>query len=419
MLLLKSATSISFPALFNGLAIFIFSALSLVLPSGYSYGSALLVLGSLSLIIKRNRIKLNKQDHIFISILLLYFIIHVCINIAFSLPARSYDGLLRFLLVIPVYLFLVSYPPRPIFFWLGLMSGALGAGSFAIFQTSFDSVHWDRASGYMNAIQFGDISFLLASLMLCGVVWAIYTLQNNYLAALFFLSSLFGFSASFLSLSRGGWIAIPIVLFVVFLVLKPAIKKTFLVFASLSLLLSLATFTLLPQTNPIKSRIIETSADLTNFSQGELDSESTSFYTRTLMWKNGIDAFIERPITGWGDITAIKNHYPSQWAALNAVDDFNHLHNEYLDALAKHGLVGFIALMALFLIPLRYFINLMRTRGEESTIFAAAGVVLILCVMVFGLTQTFMAHISGVTVFAFYLVIIKAYCMNLNPIISN
>ncbi len=409
MLFLKSDSAISYPALLNGLAIFIFSVLSLVIPSGYSYGPALLVLGSLNLIIKYNLIKLDRQDRIFISVLLLYFFVHVCLNITFSLPARSYDGLLRFLLVIPVYLFLTSYPPRSVFFWFGLMFGVLGAGFFAIFQIYFDSVHRERASGHINAIQFGDISFLMASLMLCGVAWAIYILKNKYVAFLFLLSSLFGFCASFLSLSRGGWIAIPLVLYVVFLTLRPATKKTFLASALLGFFLALVALIALPHTNPIKERILETGADLTSLSQGELNSESTSFYTRMQMWKNGIDAFSKSPIIGWGDITAIKNNSPDQWRALDAVDNFNHLHNEYLDALAKHGLVGFIALMALFLIPLKYFLNLMQRGNEEATIFAAAGVVLILCVMVFGLTQTFMAHNSGTTIFAFYLIIIRAY----------
>jgi O-antigen ligase len=298
------------------------------------------------------------------------------------------------------------------FFWLGLMFAGLSAGFFAIFQVYFDSSHWERASGYMNAIQFGDISFLTASLMLCGVVWATYVLKNKYVAVLFLVSSLFGFFASFLSLSRGGWIAAPFVLYVLFLVFKPANKKMFLAFGAVGIFMTVALFIVMPQTNPIKVRILETGVDLTNFSQGELNSESTSFYTRVQMWKNGIDAFSERPIVGWGDITAIKNHYPVQWGALNAIDNFNHLHNEYLDALAKHGLVGFIMLMALFLVPLRYFLSLMREGSEESTAFAVAGVILIVCVMVFGLTQTFMAHNSGVTIFAFYLVIIRAYCRN-------
>ena len=55
----------------------------------------------------------------------------------------------------------------------------------------------------------------------------------------------------------------------------------------------------------------------------------------------------------------------------------------------------------------------MRTRQADVMPFAAAGVVLILCVMVFGLTQCFLAHNSGTMAFVFYLVIIKAYCRNI------
>jgi O-antigen ligase len=75
--------------------------------------------------------------------------------------------------------------------------------------------------------------------------------------------------------------------------------------------------------------------------------------------------------------------------------------------------MGIIVLMALLLVPLKYFLTLVtRTYDQDSVAFAAAGVVLMVCVMVFGLTQTFLAHISGVTIFSFYLVIITAYCRN-------
>jgi O-antigen ligase len=415
MQFLKSESPISLPALFNGLAILIFSMLALVVPSGYSYGPVLLVLGSSILLFKRNQFQLNRQDHIFIFILLLYFFVHVCLNIVFSLPARSYDGLMRFLLVIPVYLLLIAYPPRPIYFWAGLIMGTLGAGFFAIFQKYFSNVTVERANGYINAIQFGDISLLMASLMLCGFVWAIYFYKNTYLASLFFVSSLFGFTASFLSISRGGWIAIPFVLYVIFSIIKPFSKKIFLVAIFFSCIAVSSLFVFLPKTNILVERITQTRLDLINYFQGDSDSSSTSFNTRIQMWKNGIDAFKDRPIAGWGDISAIKSHYPSQWEALNSIDDFNHLHNEYLDALAKHGLLGFLALMILYLAPLMYFLKLMRNKNEEHSIFAAAGAILIFCVMTFGLTQTFMAHISGVTIFSFYLVIIKAYCRNLTP----
>jgi O-antigen ligase len=413
MLFLRSENPTSLPAFFCGLAILMFSALSLVLPSGYSYGSALLLLGSLSLILKRIRVPLYKNDWILISVLLMYFFFHVFSNILFSLPLRSYDGLLRFLLVIPVYLLLITHPPRPIYFWLGLMIGTLGAGIFAIFQKYFDVINWERSSGYMNAIQFGDISLLMASLLICGVVWAKYAVKNTYLAVIFFCASLFGYIASFLSLSRGGWLAIPIVLYVVYKILKSQTKKIFLVTAFFGSFLMIFTFMVLPESNLIKQRLIQTQLEISDFFEGGLSNEATSLNTRMQMWKNGLIAFKERPIAGWGDITAIKNHFPSQWEMLNSVGDFNHMHSEYIDALAKHGVMGIIVLMALLLVPLKYFLTLVtRTYDQDSVAFAAAGVVLIVCVMVFGLTQTFLAHISGVTIFSFYLVIITAYCRN-------
>ena len=391
-----------------GLGIFLCPALALSIDSGYSYGPAILLLASLSLVVFRPRISLTSADWKFAILFFSYFIVQALYNFGFSLPSRSYDGISRFLVVIPVYFLLIFYPPKPLYFWSGLIVGVWVACAFAIYQRFYLTPPMDRAGGYINPIQFGDISFLMAALLLCGFVWARHTFKSFSVPAVFLLSSVAGFFASFLSLSRGGWIAIPFVFFVFFKALNIKTRK---ILASFFLLGCVTVFTimLLPNTSSFKQRLMETQSDVASVLNINSSQESVSISTRLQMWSVGIEAFSARPLIGWGSIKAIKLAYPTQWASLDAIHDFNHLHSEYIDTLAKKGLIGFFILMSIYLVPLATFIRLMKSNDKMLVSFSSAGVVLILCVMTFGLTQTFMAHISGVTVFSFFLVIIAAY----------
>ncbi|RYY74744.1 MAG: O-antigen ligase family protein [Gammaproteobacteria bacterium] len=396
---------------FLGLAIFLCPSLALSIESGYSYGPAVLLLASLSLFIFRIGKPLTSMDRKLAILLFSYFIVQVLYNLGFALPSRSYDGISRFLLAIPVYFVLIFYSPKPLYFWVGLMVGTWSAFVFAVYQIFFLIPPMDRAGGFINPIQFGDISFLMASLLLCGFIWARHTFKSFYIDVLFLLSSAAGFLASLLSLSRGGWLAVPFVLFVFFKALHVKTGKILVSFALFGCITAV-TIALLPHTNAFKQRLIETQNDVSSVLDFNSSQESVSFNTRLQMWNVGIEAFSARPLTGWGSIKAIKSEYPTQWAPLDAIDNFGHLHNEYIDTLAKKGFLGFVMLMLIYVIPLLMFSKLMRSGDQKVVAFSAAGIILIVCVMIFGLTQTFMAHISGITIFPFFLVIIAAYAQN-------
>jgi O-antigen ligase len=410
-LFLDSAKSNSFVSLYNSAAIFLFSAVSLVVPSGYSYGPLLLFIGGL-LLFHKVRQRFSIDDWLFVGVLFFYFVINSALILHHDLPVRHYDNIIRVILAIPVYFLLIRYPPQEKYFWLGLVVGALGAGVFAVFQiyTSHANIIDNRANGFIHAIQFGDISLLTAGLVFCGGLWHVHE-NKFYFLITFFASSLLGLAASLLSSSRGGWLAIPLLFLVYYLASDTFLRKKIAWFFVLGGFVFSTSYIILPETNFLKKRVAVTHYEINAyFDKG---TDYTSVNSRVMMWQSGLNAFKYKPILGWGDLVAIKSYFPSQWSELNKLDNFNHLHNEYIDALAKKGLVGFTALMALYLIPLYYFIGLMRTRQADVMPFAAAGVVLIVCVMTFGLTQCFLAHNSGTTVFVFYLVIIKAYCRNI------
>jgi O-antigen ligase len=407
----------SFAEAYVSSMVFVFSGLALILPGGYSYGPALLFLGSLTLALSGLKVQLKFSDWAFMGALLLYVLVNFVLNWVHGLTANSYDRPLKCLLAIPVYLLLITYPPKEFFFWSGLVFGALGAAFIAFCQQfellAFSLVLQGRSGGFLNPIQFGNISFLVAVFLL-PFFWS-FSLRRKHtlILGLILLSSLLGFMAALMSLTRGCWVSTPFILFVIYKNLNHRTKRLFSICLCVFFFIFVATVFFLPFDHIFKSRLFEAGSEIGRFAETGVYDVDTSIGSRLQMWKIGINSIKERPVFGWGDLAAIKAQFPSEWVELNRLYDFNHLHNEYIDILAKKGVAGFSVLMCLFLIPLLYFLGILRTQQTDILPFAINGVLLIVCVMTFGLTQCFLAHNSGTMVFVFYLVIIKAYCRNI------
>lgn len=412
MLLFHFPKPLSYISFLNAFAVFLFSALALVVPSGYSYGPLLLFLASFCLIIKRPALQLEVHDWWFIAALSTYLCISIFSNAYHGSSSSSYDRPLRYLLAIPVYLLLVAYPPHRNSLFFGLIIGGIGAGVVALYQQIFlyDELVWPgRSNGFLNPIQFGNISFLIAVLSIVFAIFFPFNNKEKYMSVLLLISGFMAFLASFLSLSRGGWVVTPVLLFLMYKLFNGKQKKIFRLVVSFALLLLIGFVIVLPKDNAFKYRLVETSSEIVNVVKAGDVSERTSIGSRLKMWANGIDALAEKPFLGWGDLSEIKRQFPLPWIELNKLDNFNHLHNEYIDALAKSGIIGCASLIFLLIVPLCYFFDAIRKRSA-ATPFAAAGTALIVCIMIFGLTQCFLLHHSGTMIFLFYLVIIKAFC---------
>lgn len=408
--------------LYVSICIFLFSAFLVCLPNGYSYAPLLLLLGSIVLIITHPRLNLKMYDWLFITSLFFYFMVNVISAAIHSLPLKSYDLPSRYLLAIPVYLLLIAYPANKNCFWSGLIIGAIGAGCIAIYQRYFLGGIWWRVGGFINPIQFGDICILISGLLSCGLLLYFNGNKSNhrfkkYIVFFLFIGIILAVLASLLSWTRGGWLAIPFIVLVFFKASAPSAKrKIFLLFSFFSVFI-LILFIFLPKSNSVKERVLQSATEIKIYLAGEQAPDSVNI--RMKMWSNGIEAFEDKPFIGWGDLSSIKLNYAPDWEAINLQGDFNHLHNSFIDELAKRGVVGFAALIFLLGVPFYYFLGVMRSGHINVVPFGAAGIILILSVIVFGFTQVFTAHNSGVMVFVFYLVIIKAYCRNILNIESG
>lgn len=383
----------------TSVCVFLFSALSLCVGSGYSLGAVVLLLSSTWLLWKRPRLGLQRQDWLLIAALLAYCLIFVANMLYHGDPGREFDMPLRTLLVLPVLLLMMAYPPRAGAWWSGVAVGAIAGAALALWQ--FTTQDMPRPQGSTsNAIHYGNVSMLLGMLTLAGLEWA--RAQRRALAwsALLLAGCLAGVFGSVISGSRGGWVALPVCVLIIAIHNARARGMRYLA-TTLSAIAILAVIAWYLPHSPIPERtaIAVTEVEKMN----DASNANTSIGQRFEMWRTALRLSSENPMLGIGrnSYMADKEAMVAQGKLDAASLNITNAHNDYLDVLVKRGAVGLLALLGLFLLPLFLFGRALRHGAATAQPFALGGVVLCTCYIIFGLTTSSLTLNIGIIMLVF------------------
>ena len=395
--------------LFAHLSLFLFFTLLFVLPKGYNYGATLLLVASVvflfySLYKKVGLFQiLDKNKPIFMSVTF-YFLVSLLFIFFYGEKIRLIDNPFRAFLFLSVIIFL-SYSKLKFDLLLYIIPlGSFIAGVVALYQ--YYILHLPSAFWEQMKIQSGDIAM---SLGLFSFIVSLYFIDINKskFTLLSTVAGLFGVLASVLSFARGGWVGIPLIFFVVLYIYKNRISKKLVGVICLSILMG---GVLLSNNAQFMDRILSVKSALTSYSNGVKDG---SIGARLDMWKMGIDAFLEHPISGW-NLKELEN-YKKELAEKGVVSpefiQYTHFHNQFIDDTAKKGLLGGISLLGVFLIPLYFFYKKQKNHKESKRIkfITTLGIIHILSIMSYCITQAFLAHNSGNIFYFFLLVVFWAF----------
>lgn len=158
----------------------------------------------------------------------------------------------------------------------------------------------------------------------------------------------------------------------------------------IALIISVISFSLFSnmrgdQSNDIEQRLM---ADIS-----QMDSKTTSTGLRLGMWVSGIHSFIDSPILGQGYVQ--REFFNNQLVDKDVIVEQlriergkgkGSLHNEIINAMAKKGVIGLIAVLSMYLIPFFLFIHFLR-KNEANFYPALAGISFIGTFVVVGLTE--------------------------------
>ena len=309
-------------------------------------------------------------------------------------------------------LFLSQYGPRLAPFIAGLPIGCFGMGATALWQTAVEG--GNRASGYTNAIQWGNTGMLLACL--AGSCLVVYWRQSGWWwRALMLCSVCAALAASLFSESRGGWLAIFAIVPFALILTRQFCADKFRLALSILLIFLVVFVAVLAATPSLRDRAAVAVQQVENYyHEGKGDS---SLGVRLQQYELAATMIPEKPWLGWGAhgfVNEMKSRVKageySSWMVR-----YPQIHNDLLDVWVKVGVLGFLLQLMLYgwvlyiFWPCRgRFDKLERNSALWRDVVAIRimGSLIPVCYFVFGLTQPFFNHNSGIMTYVFYVAVL-------------
>jgi O-antigen ligase len=300
---------------------------------------------------------------------------------------RAFDSPARFLVAVPLFLMLRRVP-RDRLRWADT-SFAIGA-----ILTLAVVLIWPYRDGsfrmgrpFLNPLHFGDIALSVGILSGLSVDW--WRKDGAAVRALKIAGLCAGVYASLLSKTRGGWVAIPVLLAVGIYIMGRRRPGKWVVVLPLALVLLFAVaYLALPV---VQDRIHMVWSDFHEYSLGNKD---TSVGDRLQIYQAALMLIPRSWVFGLG-AEGFCAHMPELVDAGVMTKMAGELgcgetHNEMLAALANYGLVGGVAWAALYIVPGVLFWKRLEAPSASARGAALMGVMFVIAFFVFGWTiETF------------------------------
>ena len=285
----------------------------------------------------------------------------------------------RFILVLPIFLMVRRFGVSQNVVKWGIFVGAVTSGLWALYQKQELGIV--RAYGGTSDLKaaFGDISLLLG-------VMSVALFQPNWSkdwrwGFVVLLSLLLGSYASLASGTKGGWISLPILCWVmVSLVQHPTYTKRFTVLAVMTISAVLIWYFSLF----IQLRIGNIPLAIATYLEtGQVTDGSPSI--RLALWHAATLVFIDNPWFGVGpsNFDAAKLPYIQAGLLPEIVGKFNGAHSQIFEALHESGIFGPIAVFSIY----GAFILHCRQYLLKNKALATTGIILSAGFIDFGLVE--------------------------------
>jgi O-antigen ligase len=250
----------------------------------------------------------------------------------------------------------------------------------------------DRVGVSIFPIQFADLSMSVA--LICAV-WVV-GLPRSPLRKLAGISGALAIVACALTSSRGAFAALMVLPWIIAYATGTALtlRRVLVVLAVVSVTVALA----LGVSARLRDRVNDVSTDLDAYAHG---NANTSLGMRLQMWDNSLRVFAGSPLLGVGSAGYMESQQRgvAEGRLDPAILEYNGAHNQFIDALAKGGILHGLSTLALFLAPWLWFLRRCR-RSDGVPLHAVAGFAVASAFPLFALTQHVLNHGSGAMFFA-------------------
>lgn len=394
-----------------GALVFLVPALSLITTFGIGLGSFLFVL-ALPFVWRDGRLAMTRHWPA-VRWVVLAFAFHFAVTLAFfalrpEQPLNSVEKPLRmFCAVSALMVVLATAPPRRALYW-GAAAGAVGAFLLVGYQRVVLDI--ERPGGLTNAVIFGDMAVCLSLVALAA---AIDTSQRRRHTLWLVLGALAGLLASFISATRGAWVALGLAALLLgrHVFIMRSTRMRVLLPAGLALVASLY---FIPSSG-MQERVAQAISDVRAWNNG--GDKFTNVGIRLELWKGAGMLIAERPLLGREP--ALAHARMKEYVAEGRLDPVAlaplHLHNDALDALVGGGVPGLLAWIGILLAPFLFFAREARqAAGHDHARYALAlaGMLIPLSYFGFSLTDTMFWSVKPSMFYALMVFILMGLCLN-------
>jgi len=386
---------------------FVFFALMFAIPSGYSYGGAILLLASAWMLAGRSwsSTMLTREDRVLVWALLIYGVVMIAMTLLLGHDQRLIDKPARALLAVPILFLLLRVPVRQSVLWASVVIGAIVSAALAWWEIAVR--HADRAGEALNSIHFGNMTLVFSAFCAAGWIWA--RTRGRHAAkwhVILALGVCCGLYSCVMSGSRGGWVALPAILAVFAAAL---LNRRNLRHAVLCVVVGAAVLgAVFSRTDGmVHQRYAQAVSDIAQYRQS--NNADTSVGARFEMWRGAALNLSRRPVLGWNmaDYEKVLRDLVREGRLHEIVLTYKtNLHNGYVHAWVFYGLPGLLALLILYGVPLWLFGRRVRDPDPSVRAIAVCGATLVVSYMCFNLTQAMFLHNNGIMFFLLALVIL-------------
>ncbi|NOF19508.1 O-antigen ligase family protein [Vibrio cholerae] len=276
-------------------------------------------------------------------VVVVYSIYHVIRGDGFSL-ARTLIASLAYLIFVPW----KNINPKVMYYIIAI--AAIVCGLNAFYERYVLNIY--RVGISTNPIPYA----LYVSFLVLSCVYLLLISQSKILKLLASIGGLLSLSAIIMTDVRGVILFLPVaIIYLVITTIKPIWKYYIAsILSILSIILLLGVFYTIFQPE-INARIVQTQNEIALIKQGNLTS---SIGIRLDLWMHGVDIIAQNPLFGVGD-SGLQDSISQMTNPGAAIQP--HLHNQYLDLLARYGIVG---TLVIFLFCLALVLNLNNSGFE-------------------------------------------------------
>ena len=367
----------------------------------------ILVLSILGLFLTRDsKVLLSSSDKYFLLTITAFFLLSLLNVIYHNGSLRDIDVDSRFIIVIPIFLYLRKINLRSETIVYSVVTASIIYGLLAInidLSADFVKNPFSKNTGMVS---------LYAGIFSISSLFFIHK-KNKVLKNLFISLGVFsGLYATLIAGGRGAWLGSLVILLTYFFINPLNLSKKIrsiiaLGFLGVSIIFSTSS-------NSVVMYKIETGFnDFINFFQKNVVSGSVG--TRLEMYKAASILIQEKPILGYGidQFKTEKQKLIDEGRISKEIQRYRHPHNEFISTTFEKGLVGLISLLALLLFPvIKSFKILIKASKFDSSenVPAIFLYVVSLEYLIYAFTNAIFAHQNMALFFALSMVISLGIC---------